>query len=404
VVVGQGLQHAGGIDVGAAVERHQELHLRIERLQHVHVVRECDAVAHRVVPRVEQMIVPRGSRERTAWQQALVGVQHRFVFLVGKGTEHGSLRVARVVEDRKRLVAVARDEHAVESFHGAGSRAQRNAGRIAPYAGHGRAQAHAVPERRAKLLHVFARAAFDGLPDGPVVDVEEAVFVEELDEETRRETEHRAFGGRPDRHAHRHDELFAEGSRITVPLEIFAEGQRVIPSRQQRAALFVEAQDVGDHSQERRAQRVAPLRKQRVDARAVVFEPVAFVTQRETHVRALVRDVKLVQQRDETRVGPVVEDDEPGIHREMPAFVLDIDRVGVTTDMGSGFENRDVVEGMQSCGDHHAGDARTYDRNTHEDPDVTGLPRTTGLRHIRMRGKAGRLCQRADPAGMVVAH
>ena len=111
---------------------------------------------------------------------------------------------------------------------------------------------------------------------------------------------------------------------------------------------------------------VAALREQRVQGRAVVFEPAAFIAQAEAHVRALVLDAEVVQQRNEARIGPVVEHDEAGVDREAPALPVDVDRVRVAADVRAGFEHRDVVLAMQACGDDQAGDARTNDGDAHE--------------------------------------
>ena len=185
--------------------------------------------------------------------------------------------------------------------------------------------------------------------------------VEEIDEEARREVEHAAAGGRPDGTPHRQDVALDEGARIALAREVLAERDAVVVAGEQCAGAAVEAQDVGDHAQERGVEEVPPLREQRVDRGAVVLEPGALAAQREAHVRPLPGRAHRLEQVDEVRVGPVVEDDEAGVDGVAAPVPLDIHGGGVTADIVVGLEDREVVVTVQVPGRGHAGDARAHD-------------------------------------------
>jgi hypothetical protein len=183
-----------------------------------------------------------------------------------------------------------------------------------------------------------------------VVDVQKAVTIEEVDEETRRERQHRIRLGRPDRATHRQNVSFRKRCRIAVATQVFAQRQLVIAGLQQRACFFVEAQDVVDHPQERRADDVGALREQRIQRRAVVFEAAALALQAEAHVGGLPGHAQLLQHGNEIRVGPVVEHDEAGVDGVVLALPVDIDGVGVAAGIVARFEHGHVVLAAQAPG------------------------------------------------------
>ncbi len=292
-------------------------------------------------------------------------MQHRLIGLVRDGAQHFALGSARVGEQSERLVAVAGEEHGVETHRFLPARLHEHAARKSPNLFHRSREVDAVAERRRELLDVARRAAVDGAPRRPVVDGEHAVVVQESHEESCREFHHRRRVGGPDRRPHRHDVVVHERAPVAAAREELAERKLTAGLVEQARRLAVESQDVAHHAEERRSQQVAPLREQRVERRAVVLEPGDLVAHREAHAACLRRDAELVEQRDEVRVGAVVEDDEAGVHVPGPAVHLDCVRVRVAADVVARLEHRDVVLTVEFAGRDVARDAGTDDRNLH---------------------------------------
>lgn len=105
----------------------------------------------------------------------------------------------------------------------------------------------------------------------------------------------------------------------------------------------VEAQDIPEHAPETHRQQIAPLRKQGVQAVPVVGQAACRVVHREAHFGWQRGDPELVEQADEMRVGPVIEDDETGVDGVGRAATADIDRVGMPADPAVGFEHRHLM-------------------------------------------------------------
>ena len=104
-----------------------------------------------------------------------------------------------------------------------------------------------------------------------------------------------------------------------------------------------------------RPQQIAALREEPVQRAAAVFDAAA--ADGEAHVAAPGRDPELCEQRAETRIGPVVEYEETGVHRYRPVVGDDVHRIGVTADVRSGLEYGDLVRLRKPAGDHIARDA-----------------------------------------------
>ncbi|MCY1312560.1 hypothetical protein D9M70_629900 [compost metagenome] len=78
-------------------------------------------------------------------------------------------------------------------------------------------------ERRAQRRHIAARTAFDHAPLRAVADRQQAVIVEEAQEELQGETEHVGQRHRPDRRPHRHYVVLDEALAVAALLEVVAE-------------------------------------------------------------------------------------------------------------------------------------------------------------------------------------
>lgn len=79
VRIGVASENPGWVDRTATIQREEQLDLCIERLQHVHVIGDGD----RLLLRLEQVIVPGGTRKRRTEQESLVGVQDRLLAAYG---------------------------------------------------------------------------------------------------------------------------------------------------------------------------------------------------------------------------------------------------------------------------------------------------------------------------------
>ena len=160
------------------------------------------------------------------------------------------------------------------------------------------------------------------------------------------ELEERVGVGRPDRRAERDEEVVAEAAGVAAPLDELGQGDRLVGVvGDQTARGAVEPHDVDQHPAERRPQQVGSLGEQRVEVRAPVLEASLLAAHREAHLARLARDPEPVEQADEVRVVPVVEDDEPGVDGvvlggPVGAGELDVDGVGVTADVGAGLDRR----------------------------------------------------------------
>ncbi len=222
-----------------------------------------------------------------------------------------------------------------------------------------------MPERCGQLLDVASRSADDGAPRGAVVHGEHPVVVQEAHEKPGREGQHRRRIGRPDCRAHRHDVVLDERAPVAFALQQLSKRHLASGLLEQRRSLAVETQDVANHAEEPRSQEVAPLREQRIQAGAVVFQAARLVTHREAHAALLGGDAKFREQPDEIRVGAVVEDDESCVHLPAPAGLLDGVCVRVAAEVARRLVERDVVLAVQSVRGDVAGDATADDCDLH---------------------------------------
>jgi hypothetical protein len=85
------------------------------------------------------------------------------------------------------------------------------------------------------------------------------------------------------------------------------------PALGQRPCQPVEAQDLGQHVHESRAQQVASLGEDRVQARTAPLQLVFRHLHREGHVRRRSSDPQITEELDQVRVGAFIEDQEAGV-------------------------------------------------------------------------------------------
>ena len=119
------------------------------------------------------------------------------------------------------------------------------------------------------------------------------------------------------------------------------------------------------HAEERGPQQVAALGEQAVERGAVVLQAARLIAHRETHAAFLRGDAEFREQRDEVRVGAVVEDDEAGVDLVAAAGLLNAVRVGVAADVAGRFVYGNVVFAVQPVRDDIARDAAADDGDLH---------------------------------------
>ena len=118
--------------------------------------------------------------------------------------------------------------------------------------------------------------------------------------------------------------------------------------------MFVEMQDIAQHPQEARVQRVLALGEQGVQRRKPVFDPPPVNRRAKGHVAFGIGHRQIIKQAQQMRVVHLVEDDEAGIHRLIPALATKLGP-GMTAKAIFGLEQHDRVMVGQKVGGPHAG-------------------------------------------------
>jgi hypothetical protein len=180
-----------------------------------------------------------------------------------------------------------------------------------------------------------------------------------------------------------------------------ADGQRGIGG--QRLGPGIEPQDVAHHAQKARVHGVAALREQRVQVVQRIFEPAPPERDAEAHVAFRRGHAQPVEQGRQMRIGGVVEHDEPGIDRLIPALARD-HGAGVTAKSRLGLVQHHRMVGRQQMRRPHSGYAAT----DHRDASRCGAKSFKGHEglscrawcHGVIRGLAGSGSFRARPQGV----
>ncbi len=197
-------------------------------LQDVHVVGQHRAF----LVALAQPVVPARPGQAAARQQAVVGMQHDLVGLVGNRAQRIAFGTGGVGEQCQRLVAVAGEHDLVVFLRAAVGRDQFHRVRAAADFRDPRAGQDRVAEAGGQGAEVAARPAPDDAPLRPVIDAQQAVILEKTDEEQQRKIDHALGRGRPDRAAHRQQVAVDEAVAVAIRGEVFAE--RRLPRRSGR--------------------------------------------------------------------------------------------------------------------------------------------------------------------------
>ena len=232
-----------------------------------------------------------------------------------------------------------------------------------PHRTHRRAET-GVGNARQHLAHVLARAAPHRVPLRAVAELDQPVVVAETDHRRHRKAQHLLRRAGPDAADHRQEVPVPEGAAEAVAVEEVPDGLvefgGIRPQRGRRGEP-VEAQDLAQHPQEGRAQQVAPLREHAVEVGSAPLQPVGAALDRERHVRGGGLDPQLVEQLDQQRIGPVVEDEEADVHAVAHAVQAHVHRVCVAAEVAARLEQRHTGFGRERPGGGQAGDARADD-------------------------------------------
>ncbi len=213
-------------------------------------------------------------------------------------------------------------------------------------------------------FHVAGAAAAHDLPLRPITHGEQAVVGEEGHDEPDRKIEKGAGRTRPDRSAHRQQVVVTEAAAIAMGGQEAADRGAAGPDRL-AGAVAVEAQDVAQHAQERRADQVPAIGEEAVQRRAVVFEAAAVAADAEAHLGVAAGDAEPIEEPGERRVGAIVEHDEAGVDRDGAVGRVHGDGADVAAGIGLGLEQRHVVAAAEHEGRYQTGDAATHHCDLH---------------------------------------
>ena len=164
-------------------------------------------------------------------------MDHGLVARVGQAGERVSLVVARVGQQRERLIGMAGQDHAIEPLRSGIACRDLHASVVAADAAHRRPQLHAPAQTRAEGVHVALGAALDRVPLRRVAHAQKPVVVEEAHEEAGGHLAHARRRRRPDGSAHRREEVVGQPAPVAASLEELADrdaGRR--PDRRARRA------------------------------------------------------------------------------------------------------------------------------------------------------------------------
>ena len=236
-------------------------------------------------------------------------------------------------------------DHRIEILGPALFRGNDYALRVALHGDDRRIQANAVRKGPNDGFDVAYRAPLHRLPLRVATHGQEAVIIEEVDDELRRELPKPLGRCRPDGRPHGNQIVIDELPAVAVPVQVLAQLQIVVLALQQFERLAVESNHVKEHSVKRRTQEISALGEQSVQGTALVFQPGLVAAHAEAHIAIPRRDVQLLEQADEVRIGSIVEDHEARIGGVLAPERLERDGVRVPAHVVVGLENVDVVVG-----------------------------------------------------------
>ena len=231
----------------------------------------------------------------------------------------------------------------------------------AAHAAHRHAQARRGAEPGGERRHVGRRAALDRVPLRRVAHAEQPVVVEEADEEARRHLAHAPGRRRPDRGAHRRQEVIGQRAPVAAALEVLADREVVARLVEQLPRVAEEAAEIEQEAGERRPGEIAALREEPAEAVARELEVAALAAHRERHRRRTQGDAEVAHELQECGIVTFVANNETRIERMTVREYC----VGVSTSTRLGLVQHHVAVRVETVRGGQPGDAGADDGDPH---------------------------------------
>ena len=198
------------------------------------------------------------------------------------------------------------------------------------------------------------------------VHAEQAVIREEAQEAARRIVQHARDRGRPDRSRHRQQIPVCQAAAESLLRQELSNGRVVLGGGLEIApAGLVEPANVQEHAQERGAHQVAALRQEGRQGAAAILERPTGDARRERHRAGLGGHAQMREHPGQERVGRLVVDQEPRVHRHGDPVERDRHGVGMAAQPRLSLENGDGVPPIQQPRGGKAGDAGADNSDPH---------------------------------------
>ena len=329
-----------------------------------------------------------------------IGVEHDPVAPERDTAEDASFIRVGIAQKRERSIRMAREQDRVETLRLLAGRLHVDAARPARDGLDRRPQTQLRAHVGNHPRDVVARPALDGPPVMLPGEGEQAVIGKKPGKNAGRKVQHFGAGGGPDRAAHRQQIIALEPGAEAPPANEFAQREVGIPGGVgQRSA--VEDRDIAEHAPETGLHRIGRLGQRSLNIAAAIFQLSAIDGYRERHVAATGRYVEPLEKPAQVRVVDAIEDDEAGVHRDIPSAGLHGDRSGMAARAIRCLEQDDLVSTRQQPCGAEAGNARHRSRRPSADGRHAALDRpharvsSSGLRSKRAGGSLPR--DKSDP-------
>ncbi len=159
--------------------------------------------------------------------------------------------------------------------------------------------------------------------------------------------------------------MVAEFLTVAIFRQIVAQTDMVIAGFQEAGGFPVEPQNVQDHPVKAGRHQIATLGKQGVQRGTVVFQSGLLAADAETHGAGLRSDTQFIHQPHEFGIGPVIEDDKPGVDGPVAPIQFDVMRLRMAAYVVIGLEHRDVMLRRQFIGSHQTRNAGADNGDLH---------------------------------------
>ena len=100
---------------------------------------------------------------------------------------------------------------------------------------------------------------------------------------------------------------------VALTVKVASKGQTGISFKKKFRRLPIKAEDVKEHHVKSRRHQVTALSEERVKTGAIVFKPGPLAADTEAHGAFNGGDLQFLHERNEIRIGPIIENDEASI-------------------------------------------------------------------------------------------